>query len=125
MFRRDRKKHSRGIMFNINGNIPSKTLNIEGLPDDCEVTLIELSIKSRKWLCIHLYKPPSQNEKYFFENLSLAMSKMSCEYANVMLIGDCSFTSENKNLEVFMNTFDLECLVKKIYLLSIYQCNLH
>ena len=38
---------------------------------------------------------------------------MSCEYENVMLIGDFSLTPENKNLEVFMNTFDLEWLINK------------
>ena len=113
MFRRDRNKHGGGIMFYINENIPCKTVNVEGLPDDCEVTLIELSIKSRKWLCIGLYKPPSQNEKYFLDNLSFALTKMSCEYENVMLIGDFNLTVENKNLEVFMNAFDLECLIKK------------
>ena len=30
-----------------------------------------------------------------------------------MLIGDLNFTVEKKNLEVFMNTFDLECLTKE------------
>ena len=109
MFRRDRNKHDGGIMFYINENIPCKTVNAEGLPNDCEITLIELSIKSRKWLCIGLYKPPSQNEKYFLGNLSLALIKMSCEYENVMLIGDFYLPVENKNLEVFMNTSDLEC----------------
>ena len=38
---------------------------------------------------------------------------MSCEYENVMLIGDFNLTVEKKNLEVFMNTFDLDCLIKK------------
>ena len=113
MFRRDKNKHDVGIMFYINEKIPCKTVSFEGLPDDCEVTLIELSIKSRKWLCNDLYKLPSQNENYFLENLSLALTKMSCDYENVMLIEDFNLTVENKNLEVFMNTFDLECLIKK------------
>ena len=30
-----------------------------------------------------------------------------------MLIGDFSMTTENENLEVFMNSFGLECLIKK------------
>ena len=54
MFRGDRNKHGGGIMFYINENIPCKTVNVEGLPDDCEVTLIELSIKSGEWLYIGL-----------------------------------------------------------------------
>ena len=111
MFRRDRNKYGGGIMFYVNENIPCKTVNVEGLPNDCVVTLIELSIKSRKWLCIGLYKAPSQNEKYFLDNLSLALTKMSCEYENFMLIVDFNLTVFN--LEAFMNAFDLECLIKK------------
>ena len=41
MFRRDRNKHGGDIMFYINENILYKTVNVEGLPADCEVTLIE------------------------------------------------------------------------------------
>ena len=114
MFRRDRKKHGGGIMFYISKNIPCKRVNVEGLPDDCEVTLIQLSTQSRKWLCIGLYKPSSQNGKYFLDNLALTLIKMFCEYENVMLIGDFNLTAENKNLEVFMNTFNLKCLIKKL-----------
>ena len=91
-FRRDRNKYGGGIMFYINKNIPCKTVNVEGLPDNRQVTLIELSIESQKWLCSGLYKAPSQNEKYFLDNLSLALTKMSCEYKNVMLIGDFNLT---------------------------------
>ena len=54
MFRRNKNKDGRDIMFYINENIPCKTVNVEGIPDDYEVTLIQLSIESRKWLCIDL-----------------------------------------------------------------------
>ena len=84
--------------------IQLKVINVEGLPDSYKVTLIELSNKSRKWLCICLYEPPTQNEKYFLEILSFTVTKMSCEYEDIMLIGDFNLTVENKNLEVFINT---------------------
>ena len=35
-------------------------VSVEGVPDYCEIILIEFSIKTRKWLCTGLYKPPSQ-----------------------------------------------------------------
>ena len=38
---------------------------------------------------------------------------MFCEYENVMLVRDFNLTVESKNLEVFMNTSDLECLIIK------------
>ena len=69
MYRRYRNKHGGGVIFYINGNIPCKAVNLEEVPDDCEIILVESSIKSRKWLCIGLYKPPLQNDKYFLDNL--------------------------------------------------------
>ena len=41
----------------INENITSKTVNAEDIEGDCEIVLIEFSIKTCKWLCIDLYKP--------------------------------------------------------------------
>ena len=52
----------------INENIPSKTVNVEDIEKDCEIVLIVFSIKTRKCLYIGLYKPPSQNVKYFLDN---------------------------------------------------------
>ena len=89
--------------------------------------MIESSIKNQKWLCIGLYWPAlvciglfwslealfKKEEKYFLKNLSLAPNKTSYERENIMLIGDFSLIVENKNLEVFMNTFDTECVIKK------------
>ena len=40
--------------------------------------------------------------------LSLAMTKISDEYEDIMLIGDLNLTVEYKNLENFMDIFDLE-----------------
>ena len=36
------------------------------------------------------------------------MTKMSYEYEDIMLIGDLNLTVEYKNLENFMDIFDLE-----------------
>ena len=85
--------------------------NIEGVPDDCDITLIEFSIKTRKWLCIGLYKPPSQNDKYFLDNLSLILNKLTCQFDNFILMGDFNLYVEDKNLKAFMSTFDMECLI--------------
>ena len=113
LFRRDRNKNGGGIICYINDNIPSKIVDVEFSEEDCEMILIEFSIKTRKWLCIGLYKPPSQNENYFLNNLSLVMNRLTCKYENLILIGDFNMTVENKNLETFMNAFGLECLIKK------------
>ena len=48
-----------------------------------EIILIEFSVKTRKWLCIVLYKPPSQNDKYFFGNPSLILNKLTFQFDNI------------------------------------------
>ena len=75
--------------------------------------MFEFLVKTRKWLCIGLYKSPSQNENYFLDILSKVLSKQTCQYENVMLIGDFNLTVNNKNLRVFMNTFNLDSLINK------------
>ena len=75
--------------------------------------MIEFSIKTRKWLCIGLYKPPSQNDKYFLDNLPLDLNKLTCQFDNIILMEDFNLTVENKNLEVFISFFDMKCLIKK------------
>ena len=92
-------------------------VNVEGFLDDCKIILIEFSIKIRKWCCIGLYKPPPQNDKYFPDNLSLILNKLTCQFENIILMGDFNLTIGNKNLEVFMSKFDMECLI--IYMFSI------
>ena len=64
----------------INENIPSKTINVEGIEKDCEIVLIEFSVKARKWWCIDLYKQTSQNENNFPDNLSLVINRLTCQY---------------------------------------------
>ena len=106
-------------MFYINENILFKTVSLERFPDDCKLVLTKLSIKTRKKLCIDHFKSPSQNDYYFLDNLLLILSKLICKYDNVVLMGDLNFTVEIKNLEVFMSTCDLECMIRKTYTLRI------
>ena len=60
-----------------------------------------------------MYRPPSQNEKYFIEHLSKTVGQLSFQYDKTILIGDFNLTINNKRLQNVMTTFDLECLIKK------------
>ena len=112
-FRRDRNKHGGGLLFYINENIPCKLVNDQIIPSDIEMIMFEFLVRTRKWLCIGLYKSPSQNENYFLDILSKVLSKQISQYENVMLIGDFNLTVNKKNLRVFMNTFNLDSLINK------------
>ena len=80
---------------------------------DIELILLEFTVKNQRSLCVGIYRPPSQNEKYFIDHLSKTLGQLSCQYDKTVLIGDFNLTIDNKSLENFMTTFDLECLIKK------------
>ena len=101
-------------MFYISENVPCKTVNDEGLPMTVKSLWLNYLLKVGNGSALVSTSPfHKMFHKYFYENLSLVLTKMSCEYKNVLLIGDFNLTVENKNLEVFMNTLDLECLIKE------------
>ena len=112
-FRRGRNKHGGGLLIYISEKIPCKLINDEIIPSDIEVIMFEFLVKIQKWLCIGLEKSSSQNENYFRDILSKLLSKQTCQYEKVILIGDFNLTVNNKNLGVFMDTFNLESLINK------------
>ena len=62
-------------MFYVNEQIPSKVLSLESIPMDTELILLEFTVKNRRWLCVGIYRRPSQNEKYFIDHLSKALGQ--------------------------------------------------
>ena len=83
------------------------------MPNDIEMVLFDLLVKKQKWLCVGIYKQPSQIENYFLDTFSKVLSKLACQYDNIMLIGDFNLTVNNKSFGVFMKTFILETLISK------------
>ena len=125
MFRKDRDRFEGGLMFCVNEQIPSKVLSLESILMDIELFLLEFTFKNQRLLCIGIYRPPSQNEKYFIDHLSKTLGQLTCQYDKTMLIGDFNLTIDNKSLENFMNTFNIECLIKKTNLFLLFKFNLH
>ena len=86
IFRKDRHRYRRGIMFYVNENLPCKSFT----------TKIEVNVQNSKWLFVGCYKPPSQNEEFFVSNLSKTINAFSTKYYNILLMGDFNLTIENK-----------------------------
>ena len=99
--------------MDISPQIPSKVPSLESIPMDIELILLEFTVKNQRWLCVGIYRPPSQNEKYFIDHLSKTLGQLSRQYDKTVLIGDFNLTIDDKSLQNFMTTFDLECLIKK------------
>ena len=64
-------------------------------------------------VCLYIYRPPSQNEKYIIDHLSKPSGQLSCQYDKNMLIGDFNLTINNKSLKNFKTTFNQESLINK------------
>ena len=60
----------------------------------------------RQWLCIGIYRPPSQNENYFTDHLPKSLGRLTCQYDKTMLIEDLNLAFGNKSLEKFMSTIN-------------------
>ena len=113
MFRKDRDRFGGVLMFYFNEQSHNKVLSLESIPMDIELILSEFTVKNRRWLSVGIYRPPSQNEKYFIDHLSKISGQLSRQYDKTELIGDFDLTIDNKSVENIMTTFYLECLAKK------------
>ena len=112
-FRRDRNKNGGGVMIFVRDDITSKEIKISFFPSDIECLFIEINIRKTKWLIFGCYHPPSQNDNYFFYNLSKALDSLNSNYEKFLLVGD--FNSEDHETEItnFLNNREAKNIVKQ------------
>ena len=105
MFRHDRDTFGGGLFMYVNESIPVNQQNSR--KDDSETFFLEINLRLRKWLLVGAYKPPDQSKSVFLESLSESLSICLDTYENF------SITPEDKNLQLFADSFNLEHLIKK------------
>ena len=111
MFRHDRDSFGGGLSIYVNEIILVKQLNSHN--DDSETLFREINLRLRKWLILDAYKPPDQSKSVFLESLSKSHSIYLDTCAKVILLGHFNMTPEDKNLQLFADSFNLEHLIKK------------
>ena len=112
MFRKDRNKNGGGLILYVNEDIPGKLLNSCNFKEGSEIIVFEFSISDKKWLLLGNYKPPSQNELSFINEIKLSLKFFSSSCENFLLLGDFNLSTENPNFKNLHNSFDLESLIK-------------
>ena len=112
MFRKDRNKKGGGLILYINEDIPGKLINSYKFKEGSEIIVFEFSISNKKWLLLGNYKPPSQNELSFINEIKLSLNFFSSSYENFLLLGDFNLSTKNPNFKNLLNSFDLESLIK-------------
>ena len=87
-------------------------------PNNLECICSELTIFSKKWICIIIYRPPNtQNIDHFFNELSDSLSKANESYKNFIAMGDFNIdigisNSGHDKLEQFCSLFNLRSLIR-------------
>ena len=98
------------FLFYLNESVSSKVLQLNSSPYDNKVMLQELLFKDpNSFVLVSIKK--SQNDEYSFQSKSLG--EPACQYDKTMLTGEFNVTTDNKNREISMNAFNLECLINK------------
>ena len=108
----DRNKHGGGLLIYVKEGVPFKELSVYKPPKDIECGIIEISLKKQKWLLFSIYRPPSQSEEYFFDEIGKGLDFYSSKYESICLIGDFNCEPKENIISGFMDCYNLSNLVK-------------
>ena len=80
MFREDRNTNSGGLILHINEDICGQLIYSYDFKEGYEIIVFEFSISNKKSLLLRNYKPPSQNELSFINEMKLSLNFCSSSY---------------------------------------------
>ena len=101
-YRLDRNRNGGGILIYIREGIPTKLLNLHSFPYDIEGLLVEINFRKSKWLLCGTYHPPSQNDKYYFDSLAMALDNYNSKYDKLLLTGDFNAQVGEPDIDTFL-----------------------
>ena len=64
---RDRNNFDGGLLLYVNEYITCREITAEQIDSNFEISFLEVTLRTRKWFIIGLYKPPNQKEEYFYK----------------------------------------------------------
>ena len=102
-YRLDVSAHSGGLLVYVNEQIISKELTGIAVPHDIQAKFIELNLRKAKWLLVPSYRPPSQNEKYFVEQIGILVDFYSISTHNLVVFGDLHLEASDPTLSVLID----------------------
>ena len=82
------------------------------MPHDIQAKFIELNLRKTKWLLVPSYRPPSQNEKYFVEQIGILVDFYSRSTHNLLVIGDLNLEASDPTLNVLIDQLELYSMIK-------------
>ena len=91
--------------------VPSKELKFE-FSATMECLITEINLHKKKWAMLSIYRPSSQDEKRFYEELGKAMDYLSDTYENFIILGDFNNEENDHEIRNFLDSYGLNNLVK-------------
>ena len=102
-----------GIIF-IKEGAPVKEIPLlSSTAKEIEAKAIEINLQNIKWLLVGIYRPPSQLEVFFLEEIRRYIEHFCTRYQNFLIIGDFNLNEANNSLQDFMHDLNLENIVKE------------
>lgn len=74
--------------------------------------MIEINLKKQKWLLSAIYRPPSQPQQYFFDEIVKVLDHYCRQYENLILIGDFNCQIDEDVISSFVDNYNLSSLVR-------------
>ena len=103
-YRLDVTSNSRGLLFYVKANVPSKLIRFYNFPNEIQCIPIALNISTKNYALLSIYRPPNQNSNFFLDKLSEALE-------NICVFGDFNTNPENNHMINFMSN---QCLLNLI-----------
>ena len=100
-------------MIYVRSDIPTSELRSSKFDNDIECVCFEINLRGKKWALFSIYRPPSQSQAHFFENLGKAVDHYSEKYDNYLFVGDFNTEESDQIVHNFMNGYALDSLVKE------------
>ena len=70
-------------------------------------------MNKKKWVLLSVYRPSTQSEEIFLDNLGRALDKYSGEFENFIILGDFNMTVNEGELKNFLDLYSLKSMVRE------------
>ena len=110
-YRLDRTQHGGNIMLFIRAGIPSRLLNAD-TSFGIENPLVEINLRSQKWLFSGSYNPRLNSIQNHLVQRSKKFNFYSSKYENLIVLGDFKAEITNTHMEEFCSVYNSESLIK-------------
>ena len=105
----DRNQHGGGILIYIKEGISAReTSLLESTSKNIEAKALEI-----KWLLFGTYRPPSQTDNSFLNEISKNIEHFCTKYENLLVIGDFNLTEKSMVLQDFMQRLNFKNVIKE------------